>query len=212
MSNADATDAAAAPTQIEGTGGALVAFLDYTVAKGHVKRATASAMKVAVREVLSTVEGEDWERRDVRDLDLEDVLRRFHTLRAMKYKPESLHTYGQRFTNAVGMYRDFVADPRSWRPTVRSRAARSRPRTPSTDSPPPSSPAAAGESTASGSDDRPEAAHSRPSLIPYPFPLRDGVLVTLHLPSDLTRREANRLVAFVQSLTVDGEPTGTVSE
>lgn len=200
------------PAPVEGTAGAVLAFLDYTVAKGHVKRATAKAMQVAVREVLAAAEGEGWERRSVRDLDVDDVLRRFQTLRAMKYKPESLHTYSQRFASAIRMYQEFSADPRSWRPTVRTRTVRSRPRPTPVDSERVSISEADVREVTAEEPVMTEIVHGRPALIPYPFPLRDGVLVSLHLPADLTRREASRLVAFIQSLAVDHEHSETVSE
>lgn len=178
-----------------GTAGAVVEFLTYTVDKGYLKAATANAMKVAVREVLRAAEGDDWEAIDVSTVDLTDVLRRFSTLRAMKYKPQSLDTYGKRFASAVEMYRDFAADPSSWRPTMRSRIARGSARqTPASTSEP--------ASTRSERPTEPDAP-PRSLLIPYPFPLRDGVLVTVHLPADLTKREASRLVGFIQSLAVD---------
>lgn len=39
-------------------------------------------------------------------------------------------------------------------------------------------------------------------LIAYPFPLRDGRLLVLNLPPDLTKKEAMRLAAFIDSLAV----------
>jgi len=39
-------------------------------------------------------------------------------------------------------------------------------------------------------------------MIDYPFPLRDGLLVRLVLPRDLTAAEAKRLVAFVNALAI----------
>ena len=39
-------------------------------------------------------------------------------------------------------------------------------------------------------------------MIAYPFPLRDGMLVALHLPPDLTKKEAMRMAAFIDSLAV----------
>lgn len=37
----------------------------------------------------------------------------------------------------------------------------------------------------------------------YPFPLRPDLMALLHLPRDLTREEADRLVEFVMTLAVE---------
>ena len=39
--------------------------------------------------------------------------------------------------------------------------------------------------------------------VEYPFPLRSGQLVKLILPADLTRPEAKRLGAFIDSLAIE---------
>ena len=46
----------------------------------------------------------------------------------------------------------------------------------------------------------------RPTLIAYPFPLADGQMGRLELPRQgLTPADAERLVAFVRSLTVGAD-------
>jgi hypothetical protein len=39
--------------------------------------------------------------------------------------------------------------------------------------------------------------------VSYPFPLRPGMLAQISLPADLTKAEAKRLAAFVESLAMD---------
>lgn len=41
-------------------------------------------------------------------------------------------------------------------------------------------------------------------LVPYPFPLRPDLTVTLELPDDLTVAEAVRLAKFLEALGNDG--------
>jgi hypothetical protein len=65
---------------------------------------------------------------DVRDLDLDDVTRRFEVLRATKYAPASLGAYKSRFRSGMTMYREFLRDPGGWRPSRTSRSATSSPR------------------------------------------------------------------------------------
>lgn len=186
------------------TGAGLIAFLDYAIQKGYLKTATGQAMKTAVKEVLSATEGADgWETVDLTTLDEDDVLRRFETLRAMKFSAGSLSTYKGRYSRAAAMFEEFRASPATWRPSVKQRsrtkgkgapvAATSG--SPKTSGGAPSTPAEA---------PAPHPGHGS-AIITYPFPLRQGVLASLELPPDLTRREAQRLVAFIESLAIEDE-------
>ncbi len=190
------------------TGAGLVAFLDYAIQKGYLKTATGQAMKTAVKEVLSATEGADgWETVDLTTLDEDDVLRRFETLRAMKFSAGSLHTYKGRYSRAAAMFDEFRASPATWRPSVKQRS-----RTKGTSStlagPSPPEARAEGHAGSSPSADPPTPHPGHGSaIITYPFPLRHGVLASLELPPDLTRREARRLTAFIESLAIEDEAT-----
>lgn len=184
------------------TGAGLVAFLDYGIQKGYLKTATGQSMKTAVKEVLSATQGPDgWETVDLTSLDEDDVLRRFETLRAMKFSAGSLTTYKGRYSRAASMFEEFRASPATWRPRLRQRSrtngnggsTASVPGSLETDGRALSTPAPASA---------PHPGHGT-AIITYPFPLRQGVLASLELPPDLTRREAQRLVAFIESLAIE---------
>lgn len=181
----------------ESTGAGLIHFLDFAIEKGYLKSATGQSMKTACKEVLSAAEGDEWESVDLVGLDVDDVSRRFETLRAMKFSPGSLSTYKSRFQKSLAMFEDFRADPSSWRPTVKQRT-RSK------------GSAAEGLATSGGASSAPpqpvHSPHPSASVITYPFPLRDGVLVSLQLPADLSKREARRLGAFIDSLALEETP------
>jgi hypothetical protein len=192
------------------TGAGLVAFLDFAIQKGYLKTATGQAMKTAVKEVLSATEGaEGWETVDLTSLDEDDVLRRFETLRAMKFSAGSLSTYKGRYSRAASMFEEFRASPATWRPSVKQRSrtkgngapSTAAPGAPKTDGAAPSTPAPA---PAPGPAPAPHPGLGS-AIITYPFPLRQGVLASLELPPDLTRREAQRLVAFIESLAIEDE-------
>lgn len=189
--------------QASPTGAGLILFLDYATKKGYLKTPTGSAMRTACREVLSAVEGDDWETVDLLAIDIDDVLRRFETLRAMKFKSDSLNTYKTRFRKAMEMFAAFRADPSGWRPELKQRnrggkvepAARANGvREPESPSPEPAAPS------------RHSSGASHGPMITYPFPLRDGVLASVQLPADLSRKEAKRLSAFIESLALDDVP------
>jgi hypothetical protein len=190
------------------TGAGLVAFLDYAIQKGYLKTATGQAMKTAVKEVLSATEGADgWETVDLTSLDEDDVLRRFETLRAMKFSAGSLSTYKGRYSRAAAMFEEFCASPATWRPSVKQRSRSKGSGSPVT-AVPGSTKADEGPLSipipAPGSAPAPHPGHGS-AIITYPFPLRQGVLASLELPPDLTRREAQRLVAFIESLAIEDE-------
>lgn len=189
--------------EVAATGLGLIRFLDYAIEKGHLKTATGQAMKTAVKEVLSSTEGEDdWESVDLDSLDVDDIQRRFETLRAMKFSSTSLGTYKSRFRKALDMFQEFRESPSTWRPSLRTRDRRSREQpTPSARPTPTSSSPARQPSASSGASSNPSS--HRSSIITYPFPIRDGVLASLELPADLTPREAERVAAFVASLAVE---------
>jgi hypothetical protein len=192
------------------TGAGLVDFLDFAIQKGYLKLATGQAMKTAVKEVLSATQGADgWEAVDLTSLDEDDVLRRFETLRAMKFSAGSLSTYKGRYSRAASMFEEFRSSPSTWRPSVKQRA-----RSKGIDAPSPVSPGASKADGATPSTPAPTPAPAPApathpgrgsAIITYPFPLRQGVLASVELPPDLTSREAQRLIAFIESLAIDDE-------
>jgi len=190
---------AATPEPATGTGAGLMAFLDYTIARGLMNSNTANSYRAAVKEVLSAAEGDDWESVSVNDLDIEDTGRRFGTLRAMKFKPDSLATYRSRFKSAVSMYKEWQNDPEAWRAPTRERSSRMPRETRS------KSLAETPTATVIPMASSPGPASSR-SMITYPFPLRDGVLASVMLPPDLTKKEAKRLAGFIESLAIEETP------
>lgn len=188
----------------EGTGRGLLSFLDFAVDKGYLKTATGQAMKTACKEVLSATEGDTWERSRLAELDLEDTLRRFETLRAMKFSIGSLNTYKARYKKSLAMFEEFRSNPGAWRPDLRARNRSPRKAANESGGERASAPAAP-------PPDLTPSAHPTSSVITYPFPLREGVLASLQLPADLTAREARRLAAFINSLAFEDPGSGRAS-
>lgn len=182
-----------------GTGQGLLDFLTYVTEKGLLNKNTAGALRAAARELLS-VEAEDPASIDVRQLDVDQLAKRFANLRAQKFTPQSLETYQSRFRKGVEMYLRFLDNPAGWRPEIRTRSTSTTERTkgqPSTGGTP-------------GSTLPPPASSG---MIQYPFPIRDGVIASLTLPANLRKAEAKRLGSFLESLAVDEPralPSGSV--
>ena len=177
------------------TGQGLIDFLNFAAERGLMNPNTAGGLRAASREVLSAVENADWGTLDLRTVDPEDFGARFERLRASKFKPESLLVYKSRFRNAIQMYFAYLESPSGWRYRP-ERPASTRRKPGQAASPRPA--AVTTPTTQAG-----ELPTPRATIIEYPFPLRRGLVVGLRLPADLTRPEAKRLAAFIDSLAIE---------
>ena len=184
-----------------GTGQDLIRFWDWVVEKGLVKRATANARKTAVVEVLDALgEGTSV---DIRQLDVEEGLRRFENLKSAKYTPHSLSTYKSRFRKAVAEYLAYLDNPSEWRPDIKPRRARGeKPVVPSGSTMGPRSRQDDSRDTIPGAIAHPGGGAR---LIDYPFPVREGVVAVLRLPMDLRSSEASRLASWLSALAMPDE-------
>ena len=185
-----------------GTGQDLVRFWDWVVEKGLVKRATANARKTAAVEVLDALgEGTSV---DIRQLDVEDALRRFENLKSAKYTPSSLSTYKSRFRKAVAEYLAYLDNPSGWRPGIKPRTVRGK-----KTAVPSGSTTGARDQSHDDSHDTMGASTAHPGggprLIDYPIPVREGVVAVLKLPMDLRSSEARRLASWLSALAMPDE-------
>jgi hypothetical protein len=197
-----------APSVHKCTAADLVMFWGWVASKGLMNENTTTARRIAVKEVLSTVEPDTWESLDVSVLDVDDVLDRFETLVASsrRFKPQSLATYRSRFRSAVQEYLEYQANPGGWRPLRRPRSTNNTVAVP-------------------GRGAKVEVRHSGPtrpvleSVVSdsegwetYRFPIRPGVMATLNLPTDLKSSEVKRLSAFLYTLPMESVPTARASD
>ncbi len=186
----------ASPDIASGNVGGLLAFLDFMINKGYGTAGSINPWKSAVKQVFSTVEGDDYEGFDVRTFDIDEYVERFQNRSIGKYSAESLRAYRQRSRKAVEAYRAYLADP-NWRPAP-SRASR-----------PKSSNGEPAKRTKGEPKQEASNAHASPpqpssTLIAYPFPLKSGQMAQLHLPTQgLDREDADRLTHFIRALVFD---------
>jgi hypothetical protein len=191
------------------TGRGLMEFLDNAIAKGWFNIHSARALKTACQKVFDVESG--WEDVDLRTLDTDALLDRWQNLRRNKYSDGSLSTYRTRFKQATKMYTARLEDDPAWRsygPATRASTPRMN-GTPKKTTPAPTPPDGASDDD-STPDPTPSALPhpARPSLMDFPFPLRDDLDVFLRLPRDLRATEADRLCTFIQSLARQDPPTG----
>lgn len=176
----------------DGTGAGLIAFLNYLIDKNEVIEATGSALRTGCRKVLDVED--DWANVDIRTVDVDGLIGRFRNKYRGDLAERSLANYEQRFRSTVEMYRKWLDDDPSWRPTTRSRSTSASKKVngnPAAPKPDPQTPAV--------TPDTPPSA----GMVTYPLPIRPGVQGRLVLPEDLTAREARRIANFVSALAFD---------
>ncbi len=158
----------------DGTGVGLMRFCHWLRDQGLVSNKNAHQMRLAVHQVLGVHDA--WPTLNIRRRDLDALLARFIGS-AGSLRPASVKTYTTSARKAVRWYLAHLDDPSGF---LRARVARNQTRP---------WPAAA-------PDPQLNAASSHEILVD-PFPLRPSHVVWLRLPAD-------RLVAFIETLAVDG--------
>jgi hypothetical protein len=179
---------------METTGKALVEHWNWAISKGLMNRNTGNALRAACAKVLPVLEG--WEEVDVRELDVEDTLKRFVNLHSKDFKPDSLDAYKRRFRQAVSSFLEYGDDPAAWKPLQREPSARRN------DS-------GNGAKTGASSSTREPAARGElkgSNLHEYDFPIRAGLMAKLVVPRDVTSAEMKRLITWARTLAIDSEP------
>lgn len=170
-------------------------FLNWAPEHDYMNSTTASGLRTGVRKVLG--DDEDLEQIDIRHADIDDIVLRFHNRARGKMKDRSVDVYESRFRSSIETYIKWLNKDKDWIP------AASRTRKPA------SSGGAAKRQVTSvvqkNESDSTELAPSGPGVITYPFPIRAGFQGKITLPENLTRREAERVAAFIKTLAVEDE-------
>jgi len=177
-----------------GTAEGLMEFFDFLVAKGYATPAAVTPLRSASRQILSTVDGDDFLGVDVRSLDADAHLVRFENMVVGQYKHESLVQYRNRFKRGLSAYLTYLNDkqiPSFGRSSGKRGGERS------------SQKPGAVRKTPTPSAPMPPSTAER--LIDYPFPLRSGQIAILRLPVGLEKTDAERMGAFIRTLVLDGQ-------
>lgn len=184
----------------------LMAFMDFMIDKGYAPPGSIAPWKSAAKQVFSTVEGSEFDGADVRSFDIDEYMSRFENMSIGKYSHESLRAYRQRFRKAVEAYRAYLADP-NWRPPAKRSQ---RPKKADADAAKRPKRSAPGTKDA---DPKAPVPSSSAALIAYPFPLKNGQMAQLHLPTQgLDREDAERLTHFIRALVFDQPAQLSASE
>ena len=184
------------------TASGLIEYLDSLVVKGRSRPGVVGPLKTAITKVLEKTEGDNWSDVNVTDLDIDDLMARFKNLTLGVYDSASYRAYESRIKRAAGWYRQFLVDP-GWTPKsgdVREKdkagvtAKKTAIKHPvGTDMPTKGNIITVASST--------EAAKSEG--IPYPFPLANGQIARIFMPSGLTVGDVERMTLFLKALVID---------
>jgi hypothetical protein len=186
----------AEPRTADGTGGGLIAFLNWTMAKNELVEATASALRTGCQKVLSVED--DPESLDLRDVDIDNLIARFRNKHRLDMRDRTLDQYEQRFRQSVEMYLRWLDNDPAWKP-----AQRKKPVAVNGGGKSPAAPSANATSPRSNREPEVSVSPALDSLIEYPFPIRPGLRGRITLPEDLTLKEAHRIANFVASLAFE---------
>ncbi|MBS3747335.1 MAG: hypothetical protein KGY53_06835 [Wenzhouxiangellaceae bacterium] len=170
------------------TAEALLNFLKQAGMEGLINPATARARRKALEQLAGELSAE--ERADIRRIDVDDLLSRFHKLEGSSIRSETLQIYGQRVAAALAEYLEWLEHPETF-----TRARRERLRAFSR-----------GEGHQQALTPEQQAAEratlesiENPSNV-VPVPIRDNHVVYLaNLPLDLSPEEADRIARVVRA-------------
>lgn len=174
----------------------LTSFLDFLASKGLAKRGTVISRKAAVNTLLSVLD--EGEKKDLSNLDVDALLRRFGNLKGQEFKPASLQVYKSRLNSVLSDYKRWKSDPSNYRHVgqTKDRSVKAE-----------RSQSSAGEATQSEPVRSTKTVKSDPTTehvedLTFPIPIRKGVIVRVTgIPSDLTPEEATKIGNVILALS-----------
>lgn len=180
----------------------LVQFTAMITDKGWINPNTGGAWKAAITKILGDVAPDA----DVRTIDVDTAVRYFNNRNPGDLTPESLQTYAKRVKNAIANYISYIDNPAKYRAPARTPSVNGAKKSTS------QTVAKSDITDVTVIEQPPPASHTPARMEPIslateanlalPFPLRPGYLAQVVIPRDMTKAEAIRLCAFIQTLAV----------
>ena len=166
----------------------LLEFIRQSAVNGLINPSTEKSRKMAAEQLLTQLNL--IERQDLRQLDVDELCSRFHKLQGSSIREESLEIYKSRLQATLDDFIAWTDDPGGFIPKSRDHVGVHHKPV---------------EKWAPSAEDKAREEltlnlPSRPADI-FPVPIRDDLVVYLqNMPLDLTRKEAQKIVAVVQAL------------
>lgn len=184
---------------------ALMEFIETSIQKGRINANTGGGVRAACKKILEQVGVDE----DVRQVDLQAAVVQYSNRHPGELSAESLRVYESRARGVIDSFVQFVTDPTGYK--LPGKGASQRPRRAearkngekqANKAPVTSKPATEADHHVATQHITIRAATTETSLA-LPFPLRPTFLAQIVIPRDLTKDEARRLAAFIDSLAHD---------
>jgi hypothetical protein len=173
------------------------------VKKGRASQGAITPVRTAFIKVLEAVDGPAWTEVNVEEIDIDEHIQRFANLTKGTYTPKSISVYKSHIARATGWYLKFMSpSDAGWMPIISPRAQKKSEtshlsKTSQTEE----------RGTRQSNGSPVPVMHNQiagsTNLITYPFPLRDGQIANLSLPSPIHRSDAERIARFIETLVID---------
>jgi hypothetical protein len=175
----------------------LLDFLSHAAKKGIMPAASSRALAVAARNVLGVLDDE--EQKNIGDINIEGVIKRFNNKRAKDFNPGSLKAYGQRVQRAIELYEQWKDNPANFSVKTRNSGTNRKPiKTKQNENRNEDIPITTAVTTTS------PIPPNRQGTYQSSFPVGPGRVITVSsIPEDLTSLEAEKLAQFVRMLAVE---------
>ncbi len=167
------------------TADALLNFLKQAGMEGLINPAAARSRRRAVEQLQSELT--EAERQDIRRIDVDELVSRFHKLEGSSIRSETLQVYADRVRAALDEYLAWLDNPDSFMGAKREKA-RAFVR----------GAGALDESKRAAEQATLEATENPPSVVPVPI-REDHVVYLANLPLRLTRTEAEKIARVVRA-------------
>ncbi len=172
---------------------ALKKFFEYLANKGLVNPNTVAARKAAANKMLSVLDGQ--EASDLRSVDLDRVATQFFNLHGKHFTPDSMVTYKSRLKSGIDDFIKYTTNPSSFKPDA--------PRPRSATKVEGHEPKNGSSSNGTNSSTNESSSGFQQNENIFPIPVRQGLVVKLiGLPSDLTKKEAQKIANVVMAFAV----------
>ncbi|MFN0318484.1 MAG: hypothetical protein ACKVQA_25950 [Burkholderiales bacterium] len=179
-------------------------FIETSIQKGRINANTGGGVRAACKKILEQVGADE----DVRQVDLRAEVVQYSNRHPGELSAESLRVYESRVRGVIDSFVQFVTDPTGYK--LPGKGATQKPRRAEAvkngekqaKAPTTSKPAAETDHHVVTQQMAIRAATTETSLA-LPFPQRPTFLAQIVIPRNLTKDEARRLAAFIDSLAHD---------
>lgn len=187
---------------------AVPKFVEFAASKGLIAQSTSRMWRAALNAILEDV-ADDF---DVRAVDLDAELAKYHNRHPNSLSPETLRRYRGWADTAIKAFVTYTEDPVSYRPKSRASPGRGaadagKPEKPKTRDIKQPTLEHGGTNPLAQAAEQSANAHTQvaPSLS-LQFPIRADFRAQVVIPADITLNEAKRLGAFLLTLAQDYIP------